>query len=267
MRKTITNRGILILFVMLFTLSAVHADEFPGRKLYPAVDVIELEDLMVRFDEVTVVDVRSRYEYDTLHVKGADHIALSSSDFASNVQELLNETGKPIVFYCNGRTCEKSYKAASKAAEGGVEGTMAFDAGILDWTRAYPEQAVLLGEGPVDPQRLLSKAKFKEHLLPPSEFGRRIGNDTLVIDARDRFQRDAVGLFVGREVRVPFDDKKGWVKQVAKAKRHGKTMLIYDAVGKQVRWLQYFLEDQGVRSYYFMDKGAKGYYANMMENI
>ncbi|MCK7580715.1 MAG: rhodanese-like domain-containing protein [Chromatiales bacterium] len=35
---------------------------------------MEVEQLHGEIDRVTVVDVRSRYEYDTLHIKGAAHI-------------------------------------------------------------------------------------------------------------------------------------------------------------------------------------------------
>lgn len=267
MVKTTTNGLFLSFFVTLFTIFPAHANDFPGRTLFPSVQVIELEELNKRFDEVTIVDVRSSYEYETLHIQGARHVPLSSPDFASQMAELAKTEGKPLVTYCNGRTCRKSYKAARKAEAAGVKPVFAFDAGILEWTQTYPEKANLLGRNPVKPGQLLSSEKFQEHLLAASEFGKRISDKTLVIDARDQFQRDAVGLFVGRETRLPFDDREGWRKQVAKAKQEGKTLLIYDAVGKQVRWLQYFLEDQGLKSYYFMKDGAKGFYDNMLKGL
>ncbi|MDX1803386.1 MAG: glycerol-3-phosphate 1-O-acyltransferase, partial [Alcanivorax sp.] len=43
------------------------------------------------------------------------------------------------------------------------------------------------------------------------------------------------------------------------------TLLIYDAVGKQVRWLQYMLEAEGVKDYYFMQGGAKSFYEKVIE--
>ena len=49
-------------------------------------------------------------------------------------------------------------------------------------------------------------------------------------------------------------------RYIRKAKEKGKTLFIYDEVGKQVRWLQYALEKEGIKNYYFMDKGATGYY-------
>jgi len=40
-------------------------------------------------------------------------------------------------------------------------------------------------------------------------------------------------------------------------------LMIYDAAGKQVRWLQYYLEDKGLKSYYFMAGGINAYYNEM----
>lgn len=37
-----------------------------------------------------------------------------------------------------------------------------------------------------------------------------------------------------------------------------QTLLIFDQVGKQVRWLMYHLEVAGMKDYYFLDKGANG---------
>ena len=37
-----------------------------------------------------------------------------------------------------------------------------------------------------------------------------------------------------------------------------KQLLIFDAVGKQVRWLQYHLEANGYNNYSFMEKGVLG---------
>ena len=50
------------------------------------------------------------------------------------------------------------------------------------------------------------------------------------------------------------------LKYFERARKRGKTLLIYDEVGKQVRWLQYTLERYGIEQYYFMQGGAKGYY-------
>jgi len=242
--------------------------EFPGRPLYPEVSVIELDDLFRRLDEVIVVDVRSAYEYETLRIKGAINIPLSSKTFVSRMRKLRMSDTRPIVVYCNGKTCMKSYKAARKCAVNKIDNVHSYDAGVMDWARTYPEHAELLGKSPVDPKRLISKKEFKKHLLSPEAYGEQVANSAaIVLDVRDRFQREALSIYVGRERRAYLDDKKKLDSYIEKAKREGKTLLVHDAAGKQVRWLQYYLIDKGLKSYYFMDGGVAAYYNELKQEF
>ena len=47
---------------------------------------------------------------------------------------------------------------------------------------------------------------------------------------------------------------------IQQANREGKELLIYDEVGKQVRWLMYYLEDNNAPNYYFMKGGVREYF-------
>jgi len=235
-------------------------NKFPGRIKYPDVTTYELTELYEQKDEVVLVDVRSSYEFETLRAKGAINLPVSSKSFVDDLRKLRASTSKPIVFYCNGRTCYKSYKAVRKANYHKVDNCYSFDSGIFDWAKKYPGEAILLGRNPVDVNDLISKASFKKKLIAPDKFGESVGPKTIVLDVRDRFQREGISFFPGQERRVPLDKKKMLVKYFKKAKREKKTLLIYDAVGKQVRWLMYSLERANIRKYYFMKGGADGYY-------
>jgi len=269
--KTLT-RLLLPLALLLGSLPVFAAEtephpDFPSRELFPYVPVMELEQLNGQFDQVVIVDVRSEYEYDTLHISNALNIPLARRDFAEQIRQLRAETDKPIVFYCNGRTCRKSYKATQKAIRADIDNVFAFDAGIFDWTKAQPDKAVLLGKSPVDPERLIGSDKLKAHMLSPEEFmkyGER--DDVIILDVRDRFQREAVAIFPSRQISVALDNAEldGYIRQ---ARDQGKTLLVYDAVGKQVRWLQYHIEDAGVQNYYFMSKGAQGFYDLLLTDL
>ena len=267
------NKWLLSLLAVLatalpLTLSANTDAEFPGRPLYPEVSVIELDELFRRLDEVIVVDVRSAYEYETLRVKGAINIPLSSKTFVSRMRKLRMSDTRPIVVYCNGKTCMKSYKAARKCAVNKIDNVHSYDAGVMDWARTYPEHAELLGRSPVDPKKLISKKEFKKHLLSPDAYGDKVASSpAIVLDVRDRFQREALSIFVGRERRAYLDDKKKLDSYITKAKREGKTLLVHDAAGKQVRWLQYYLKDKGLKSYYFMEGGVAAYYDELKEEF
>lgn len=257
--KAPNNKLLLLLpLLLLFGATADASEAFPVRDLFPKVPTIELEELYNTLDKVVVIDVRSTYEYETLHIKGARHLSLSDRNFEPTLLEWRKEESRPFVFYCNGHTCKKSYKATQKAMRGHVDNVFAFDAGIFDWTKAHPDQAVLLGKSPVDTARLLSKEKLAEHTLEPEEFGKRVNGNAIVLDIRDTMQKNAISLFPMHQRSVPLDNNamKGYVDR---AKRDGKTLLVYDAVGKQVRWLQYYLEEEGVPNYYFMKGGAKGF--------
>jgi len=262
--------GLIALLSCLFATSllAADTDEFPGRPLYPEVPVVELDDLYRRIDEVLVVDVRSSYEYDTLRVKGAINIPISSKTFVSRMRELRASDPRPIIVYCNGKTCMKSYKAARKCAVNKIDNVHSYDAGIMDWARTYPDKAELLGKSPVNPKQLISKSNFKKHLLTPDAYGERVASTSaIVLDVRDRFQREGLSIYVGRERRAYLDDKPKLDRYIDKAKRENKTLLVHDAAGKQVRWLQYYLEDKGLKSYYFMEGGVSAYFKELKSDF
>ncbi len=270
MRKPLLGFPALIILLASFGTESYAADsEYPGRKIYLDTPYITLEQFTQEFNDVIVVDVRSGYEYSTLHIKNAFNIPLNSKNFIQEMQGLRKQQPqKKIITYCNGKTCMKSYKAASKCRTNGIENVVVFDAGIMDWARAKPELSVLLGKSPIDPARLISKNRFSQHLLEPNTFFKQANNSTpLIIDVRDPLQRAGMALFIGREKRAALDDTNKLGKLIAQAKQEKRQLYIYDEAGKQVRWLMYFLEDQGATDYYFMKGGAKAYFKSMSSDF
>lgn len=256
----------IVWFNLVIATASANSNGFPGREEFPDIPVFELADLKSKINQVVVVDTRSKYEYDTLRIKGSLHIPVAAKNFEQQVQKLRANTDKPIVFYCNGRTCYKSYLAVKKATEFGIKNTFAYDAGVFEWVKAQPGQAELLGKSPVKSEQLIDSKIYQARLLDPNEFSERIlstGTSSMVLDVRDMYQRAGVGFYPGKERWVSLDDKAKLTKYLEKAKAKNKTLFIYDEVGKQVRWLQYALEDMGIKDYYFMDKGAKAYYASI----
>jgi len=233
---------------------------YPHRAKYPDTPVVDTVELTKRLGEVTVVDVRSELEYNTLRVKGSVNIPVNDPRFNEKVQALRQQTKKPLVFYCNGKTCAKSYQATRRAIQSAkLDQCYVYDPGIFEWARTNPGQAELLGKGPVKVESLIEKAKLEQHMLKPKDFAARIGNDTLVLDVRDLGQRD-VALFPFKEKRVSLGQSKALEAVFEQVKREKKTLLVYDKAGHQVRWLQYHLEDAGVKDYYFMKGGEAAYF-------
>ena len=235
-----------------------NSQKFPHRAKFRNVAVMESEQLRKEFDNVIIVDVRSHYEYETLHIKGAVHIPLSKEKLPAAVRELRTKSPKTVVFYCNGTTCKKSYEAAELAANAGISDVRAYDAGLEAWTKQFPDLSVLLG-GPVKASDLISHEEYKKHLITAADFDARMEKGAVMLDIRDLRQRD-VALYPMREIRAPLDDSQKIAEAVADVKRTRKPLLVYDKVGKQTRWFQYYLEKQGVKEYYFLEGGAEGYH-------
>ena len=160
-------RQCLILLSIFTLLSSVFlAKDFPYRKDYQDVPIIELVDLKAGYDDgsIVIIDVRSTIEYETIHPKGAFHVSLANAAFLEDLQTLISRfPNKKFAVYCNGITCLKSYKAAQEAKDAGITNVYAFDAGIPAWTKAYPAGALLLGKEVVDPaKQIIPKSEFKE---------------------------------------------------------------------------------------------------------
>ena len=248
---------IILVYISLFLNGFLWAGEtqFPLRKKYKDVPTISHEALYQKLGRVLVIDVRSAYEYETLRINGAINVSVSNKGFILELKKIREKDARPIVFYCNGITCSKSYKAVIKAQKHKIANITAFDLGIIGWAKAHPDAATLLEETPVILSKLISKAKFLAHMISPDEFVKKIDDNAMVLDIREPVQRDIVIL--DDIVRVTPSDRIGRVLQRAKTRK--KTLLIFDAVGKQVRWLQYRLEKEHVENYYFMKGGVKGF--------
>lgn len=257
--------GLLFALPALAQQAQAPADTFPGRALFSTVAPMSLEDLAKQREAVHVVDVRTRFEFDTLHIAGSVHIDLNDTAFVDKVKALQAQRPAPVVFYCNGKTCYKSYQACDKVISAGVKDVYAYDAGLFDWVKAYPNASVLLGRSPVDPARLIDEARFKERLLTPEKFGEMVhGGKVVVLDISDRLQRAATALFPNLQRSISLDEPAALESLMAEVGNSGQTLLVYDEAGKQIQWFQYYLEDRGVKSYYFMKGGAKAFFKEVL---
>ena len=256
---------LLALSGLIQPLAYAANDEFPFRVRYPDVSIMTTDELTKRFNEVLVIDVRSKYEYDTLHVKDAVSVPLTTS-FGDKILTLRDKHKKPFVFYCNGKTCQKSYEAALLAAKARVDNVFAYDAGIFDWAKAQPDKTVLLGKSPIQPGDLIDSKTFKARLIEPKDFSARVGDKSVVLDVRDRVQRDTA-LFPFKEQRAQLDELKKIDVVIEDAKAQKKTLLVYDQTGKQVQWFQYYLENKGVKDYYFMKGGAQAHFDHTLGKV
>ncbi len=256
------------------TTQAAEDNSFPGRVKYPHTPIITTEQLFREYDQVVIVDARSSFEFQTLRIASAHNVSVgqSTTSFIKKIRALRDENpDKKIVFYCNGHACFKSYKAVIKAKNiVKVNNIYAYDAGIFEWARAHPDKAALLDQTPVNLNDLITSENLESHMLNGIDFIKRATEKTIIVDIRSPDQRDGFYIFSGFEKKIPLNEVENLKKIIKKAKRKKRDLYIYDAVGEQVRWLQYFLEKENAENYYFMKGGASAYHtipvAELLDN-
>jgi len=253
-----SNFTFSIFTAVVFLLSAALVladDDFPLRAKYPDVKVMSTDELATAYDATIVVDVRSQMEFDVAHVNKANHVPLSKDTFAADLEIIRGKSdAAAMAFYCNGHTCAKSYKAAKASQAAGFQNIYAYDSGIFDWINAQPDKATLMGKTPASKDQIISKKDLNSKMLSYDAFKTKASEpNAKVIDIRDQFQREKIPDIPGLR-NIPLDQ----LTELLEKKQYiDKQLLILDAVGKQVRWLQYYLEEFGYTNYAFLKGGVK----------
>ncbi|OGW26935.1 MAG: hypothetical protein A2X59_04805 [Nitrospirae bacterium GWC2_42_7] len=255
----IKSKVLVSILAVLLSVSVVFAEDFPARKDFPNVSYVSSTDLKAKFDkkEAIIIDVRSKIEYDAIHIDKSLHISMAYATFIDDVAKVIKENQQKIIaFYCNGITCLKSYESAQKMMEAGYKNTFAYDAGVPEWSKLYPSDTIVMGKVLTDPgKQLISDSDFKKRLINFETFKAKAANaNTIVVDVRDFIQSSGKLPGIENVKTIPLD--KFIPNFVSKKMEQDKTLLIFDQVGKQVKWLMYYLQDYGYKDYFFLDKGA-----------
>jgi len=222
------------------------------------VSFISAKELHQSLSKSTVVDVRTTIEFDVLHVAGAHSITMSNLAFVPRIKALCTAECN-LVLYCNGGDCAKSEDAAEMLVKAGIKQVKVLSGGILNWVENYPEDSFLLGKKPVDKDKLVSEQEFNQRLLGFQQFEMKSQYEKhVVIDIRDNFQRGAA------KERSSIKNSKSIPMNRLILLLDGEfakddTLLIYDAVGEQIKWIQYYLKDRGYQNYYFLEGGATSF--------
>ena len=252
---------VLLALLILLPATLAHAqDDFPLRPYYPEVPHITTERLVAEYETAVIVDIRSKFEYEVARINKAILLPLTQKDFAKRLEILRpKDASESLIFYCNGHSCAKSYQAAQLALSLGFSNVFVYDGGIFDWITAAPENATLMGETPARTNRIIDAKKFNRHKMTFEEFAKASTEpDTIVIDIRDPFQRDTVPRIDSLR-NIPLDPLLDLVTSRIWTEKH---LLFFDAVGKQVCWLQYFLEAYDYFDYAFLEGGMRAISTN-----
>ena len=254
-------RPHLYLSILLFAVSSVWESAWAKLNVGTIhIDTLELKQL---YASSVIVDVRSIYEFEVMHIKGAVNIPVAQSNFRTNLKDVLGkDIHQSVVFYCNGLDCGKSERAGRIAKSNGFTSTYVYGLGIFDWAENFPELAVLFGTSPVRPEEIISDLHFNKYTLTPKDFMAEINRnpDAYIIDLRDTIQRKnqlrtekkISNQPIGRLIKLLNLDR---FRQHTIKKR----FYIFDNVGKQIRWLQFYLERLGYPNYRFLSGGFTAY--------
>lgn len=132
----------LIVLCMLALLPAAFAADTPtSEKGIVVVDSIKAKSLMD--GGVLMVDARVANEYAEAHIKGAKSIPykeksakvreFDASLDSFDLTKLPASKTAPVIFYCNGAECWKSYKASVLSVRAGYKQVYWLRTGIPDW--------------------------------------------------------------------------------------------------------------------------------------
>jgi len=254
---------VIFCSVLAFGAAVAEEDKFPLRRKWPDLVPISTPELATARsqNDAIVVDVRTDAEYEIMHIEGSHHIPhdgiISKS---AELSALTERPGHLLVFYCNGTTCAKSYKAAEIATSMGHKGVRVYDGGIFEWAKTHPEQTVFFG-------RKMTKELVEQYLVSEEDFAKgpwlidaaqfiEMANSGQfqVVDIRDSRERAEYPIQLPNLREATMDQL---VQYLAKGDLPKSKILLLDNVGKQVIWAKYYLDQQGAKDYFFLRGGVR----------
>ena len=246
---------VALLFLFLWPTALLAQNNFLLRSLYPAVKIINTARLVERFDDVVLIDVRSAFEFEVMHINTAVNFPLASGQLATSLEKLAHSSAaRTLVFYCSDSTCSSAFEAAEIATSMGFQKVLVYDGGVKSWLDTSPEKTFLVGERTGHPYQVLSEQKHDEHLLSWQDFSAEAKmENSLVVDIRPRFVRHSSPMLddihpIEMESLFEAVSNRIWTE---------KRLLIYDMSGEEVRLLHYFLQASGYVDYYFLESGME----------
>ena len=120
------------LFLKLFMVIALLVPVFAFAEVKNE-DVAKVEEL-IKTGKYTIIDVRTKEEFDAGHIKGALNFDYYSDDFEEQVEEQLKDKNKPYIVYC--RSGMRSLYSADILKDLGYTDITNMKGGFLAWQNA-----------------------------------------------------------------------------------------------------------------------------------
>jgi rhodanese-related sulfurtransferase len=221
---------------------------YPLRVEYTNVPVISTADLDKQYDNTIIVDLSDRFVFSIVHVAKAINIPYAEPNYIGQLKDLRSKFGeKPIVVYCDDRTCAASYETVREAQRNGINKIFAYDGGLAEWIQISPQRTALLGQSSMVPDRLVSSEYFQARILSNSDLAGHIRDpDAVLIQIGDKAS-NTDSVFTGVNTLTPEE----FSKKLAGGNYRDKELLITGLKSGQARWLQYLLEDGSHKNYLF----------------
>ncbi len=269
----------LLFNLLLLGLTCAYAENtagaedklYPNRKFYPQLNYITTAQMLpaVSTAKYNIIDARPGLAYKTLHIQGAVNISSSDKQFNEKLLKLVNSNHKPIVFYCGGLACLKSYKASVKAtnelAKKAIKRTVyTYDSGISAFAYSNPDWVLKNGKKISPENPLLDTKKIKSHAKDAAAFFQLINNDEeqqyVILDIRESQQKILHKLFMfKKETRISLLEPEKLMGFLNTQKEAGNTIMIYGSVEKQIESLYPLVNTAGIKKWFYLEGGEIAY--------
>src|SRR5207248_5516332 len=123
-----------LLCATLLLASAARSEEGPLAFIGTAELSVKVVSVPAAKWSFTLIDARSRVEYEESHIAGA--INLPASQTQALLPKRIKDHARQIIFYCNGPKCTKSQKGARAAMALGYSSVLEYNEGLPAWGKA-----------------------------------------------------------------------------------------------------------------------------------
>ena len=253
-------RATVVLAVLLFICCSVGHPQCswssPYRAFFPRIETISTAELHDQLFTSTLVDVRSRFEFDVVHIARSINLPLETGQFADRIGRLVPvQDDLQLVLIGNDPDCSRAFEAAGIARSQGISQVRVYDAGVFSWLHAHPERTRLMGESPARLEVVLPLTSHHqrrlsfEQLLAEAEKPQSIVIDVRNFYQRHRVPRDLPYRAIETEALLTAIGDRIWANQ---------RLLIIDEDGSRSRWLHLFLRAAGFSDFSFLEGGMNG---------
>ncbi len=91
---------------------------------------------MTQSGSPAVINVLDEENFRERHIPGSQNIPVTTSNFASRVEEVAGSKERPVIVYCASTTCDASSKAAKQLELSGFTQVYDYEDGIDAWANA-----------------------------------------------------------------------------------------------------------------------------------